>query len=211
MWRVSATRLHEKMSFKSVHLTRQHSIAFASRTFADQGLVLKESHYRNSKTLMAYSCRTCAYEGKLRLNDILAKRVGCRKCGIQKRFEKHQINFAELKIQLFARGLEVLSSDCVYRGSRIQVRCKNCQKVWKAKADELLKTRCRRCMLRERAKSRTYTTEKVRTSLKEMGVILLSDYANSQSPIQVRFESCGHSYFNLESVAERCWMFQVRS
>jgi phage FluMu protein Com len=190
---MKANAVKKTMSLKSIHLTRKHSIAFASRAFADQGLILKEPHYRNSKTLMAYSCRACGHEGKLRLNDILAKRVGCRICGIQKRFERHRINFDVLKAQLFAHGLEVLSSNCIYRGSRIQVRCTNCQKVWKAKADNLLKTRCRRCMLRERAKGRTYTTEQVRRSLKEMGILLLSDYTNSQTPIQVRFESCGHA------------------
>ncbi len=141
---------------------------------------------------MAYLCRSCGYEGKLRLADILTKRVGCRRCGIQKRFNKHRINFPELKAKLLDRGIEVLSQDCVYSGSRIEVRCTGCRKVWKAKAGQLLKTRCRRCMLRERAKGRTYSTEQVRRALKEMGITLISEYSNSQKPIRVRFEACVH-------------------
>lgn len=160
--------------------------------FASVGLELQDKDYKNSKTPLPYRCKACGHEDKLRLNDVLAKKVGCRKCGIRKRFNRHQINFPELKAKLLARGIEVLSETCAYSGSRIEVRCTTCQKVWKGKAGELLKTRCRRCMLRDRAKGRTYSTAQVRTALQAMGITLLSDYSKSQSPIQIRFDVCGH-------------------
>ena len=109
--------------------SHRHSITFANQAFADRGLELRELHYQHSQTPMAYLCRTCGYEGKLRLNDVI-NGVGCRKCGIKKRFEKHRIDFLELKRQLRARGIEVLSPDCVYRASRIRVRCNKCLKEW---------------------------------------------------------------------------------
>jgi hypothetical protein len=88
--------------------SRRYGIDFARAMFAGKNLELKDSRYINSRTLMAYSCLECGYKGRLRLNDICTKGVGCRKCGIQKRFEKHRINFDDVKVQLLGRGIEVL-------------------------------------------------------------------------------------------------------
>ncbi len=171
---------------------RKYSLAEASQAFSSVGLELLANEYKSGKSPLCYRCKACGHEDKLRLNDVLAKGVGCRKCGIKRRFERYRINFPELKAKLLERGIEVLSQDCAYSGSRIEIRCTGCCKVWEAKAGELLKTSCRRCMLRERAKRRTYSTEQVRQALKEMGVTLLSDYSKSQSAIRVRFNACGH-------------------
>ncbi len=168
---------------------RKYSLAEATQAFSSVGLELLANEYKSGKSPLCYRCKACGHEDELRLNYVLAKAVGCRKCGIKRRFERYRINFPELKAKLLERGIEVLSQDCAYSGSRIEIRCTGCGKVWEAKAGELLKTSCRRCMLRERAKRRTYSTEQVRQALKEMGVTLLSDYSKSESAIRVRFNA----------------------
>ena len=119
---------------------RKYTLAEASQTFSSVGLELLAKEYMSSKSSLRYRCKACGHEHELRLNDVLAKGVGCRKCGIKKRLERYRINFPELKAQLLERGIEVLSQNCAYSSSRIEIRCTGCSKVWEAKAGKLLKT-----------------------------------------------------------------------
>ena len=195
------------MSAQIPRLAHRHSVASANQAFAERGLELREQHYRNSQTLMAYVCHTCGYEGMLRLGDAL-NGVGCRKCGIKKRFEKHRIDFSGMTHQLRARGIEVLSPDCMYRTSPARVRCKKCRKEWETKAGSLLDgTGCNRCRLRELARGQRYTTTQARHFLAKMDIVLLTEYVNSQTPIRVRFKACDHEAlktWNQIQGGERC-------
>lgn len=183
-----------RCSRKRVAEGQRYTLASAKAEFARKELELLEHTYQAVKSPMAYRCRVCGYEGKLRLANLL-NGTGCRKCGIEKRFIRHRISFPKLKATLLARGIEVLSSDCKYHSSRIQVRCNKCDKQWGVSAGQILKCRsCRRCMLRERGKRKRYKTSQIRRRLKQMGITLLSEYVNSQSSIRVRFDACEHEH-----------------
>jgi hypothetical protein len=113
--------------------SQRHTLAFAKEAFARKALELEEGVYHDARSPMSYRCCVCGFRGRLRLANLLTG-TGCRKCGIQKRFTRHRINFPDLKAQLLARGIETLSSECKYHCSRIQVRCLKCLKQWASRS-----------------------------------------------------------------------------
>ena len=171
---------------------RRYDLAAVRQRFAERGLELLATSYKSNQMPMQVRCMVCGYRGRMRLDTIL-NGSGCRQCGIRRRTDARKLNFEDLKIELRARRIEVLSTEYVNSAVPITTRCLVCDRVWHPSPNSLRQGQgCPSCSLKRRVRNRTYTTKQVAALLREMGITLLSEYSTSQKPIRVRFDKCGH-------------------
>jgi DNA-directed RNA polymerase subunit RPC12/RpoP len=117
----------------------------------------------------------------------------CRQGEIRSQTVARKLNFEELKTELRLKSIEVLSTKYINSTTPIEVRCLTCGRIWQPVPNSLRQgSGCPACALKRRVKKRTYTTDQVAALLRGMGIKLLSDYNQSQKPILVRFDKCGH-------------------
>lgn len=175
--------------------SRKHSLEFVRENFSDKELELLASKYTDSKTPLPYRCKKCGYKGRLRFND-LSNGSGCRQCGIRRRASLRRLDFESINLDMDSRGIELLSKKSEYVNSETKLlsRCKECRKVWRARAHDFRNTGtgCPNCGHKRGGRKRALTTAQAAQNLAKLGITLLSEYENSQKPIRVRFDACGH-------------------
>jgi hypothetical protein len=172
--------------------SRKHSLDFVREKFSAKKLELLASEYTDSKTPLPYRCNECGYEGKLRFNDL--SNGGCRECGIRRRTSRRKLDFEIFKSDMFKRGIEVLSREYVNSGTRLQLRCLKCPRLWQATANDLRspESGCPSCGHKRGGRKLALKTEQAAQNLAKLGITLLSKYESSQKPIRARFDACGH-------------------
>lgn len=173
----------------------KHSLDFVRDKFSDKKLDLLAESYTDSKTPLPYRCRECGHKGQLRFNDLL-NGSGCRQCGIRRGVSLRRLDFETLKRDLDSRGIELLSKKSEYVNSetKLLARCKECRKVWRARAHDLRNagSGCPDCGHKRGGRKRALTTEQASQNLAKLGITLLSKYESSQKPIHARFDACRH-------------------
>jgi hypothetical protein len=178
------------------------SLADAQKEFLQRGLTLLAKQYLNISTPMPYRCNTCGFspqEGKgLRLNDLRRKGVGCRRCAINRRAAGRAHSIDHVRDALAAVGIILLSKTYKSVDTELRVRCAKCGHPWRATFHALNPeqpdpTGCPPCSVKRRADKRRHETEFVKSELKKLGIILRSEYRNSNEPIVVEYEECGHT------------------
>lgn len=174
--------------------SHKHNLEFVREKFAAKKLDLLERSYPDSKTPLSFRCMECGYRGKLRFND-LSNGSGCRQCGIRRRASGRRRDFETFKRDMDQKGIEVLSEVYVNSETKLQLRCKNCGRRWKARPHDLHRATvgCPRCGHQKGGRKLAYSHEKIVRELSRLGITLLSSYVSSQRPIRVRFEQCGHA------------------
>jgi hypothetical protein len=171
----------------------KHSLDFVREKFSAKKLELRASEYTDSKTPLAYRCNECGYKGRLRFND-LNNGSGCRQCGICRRTSRRKLDFEIFKRDMLKRGIEVLSREYVNSGTRLQLRCLKCPRLWRATANGLRspESGCPSCGHKRGGRKLAFNTEQASQNLAKLGITLLSEYESSQKPIRARFDKCGH-------------------
>ena len=176
-----------------IHCSRKrYDLSAVKQYFAERGLELLEPCYKTIQTPMQFRCVACGYLGATQLATVL-NGSGCRRCGTRRRVNARKLNFEDLKTELAARRIEVLSTEYKNSATLIATRCLVCNRVWHPSPTSLRQGHgCPSCSLKRRVQTRTYSTEQVAALLQKMGITLISEYSTSQKPIRVRFEKCGH-------------------
>lgn len=171
-----------------------HDLSSAKKLFKEHGLVLLESIYSSSKARMKYKCSLCGKVDFKRLNDLPRSTFGCRACARKAAWEKrYGISRDDLVSKLRKLNFKLLSNSVKKLSDEATVRCLDCKKETTLVVNRLLRNTCKFCRKKRAIEKSTLTHEYVAAEAMKLGVVLLSKYKTSQSPIDVKFVQCGHS------------------
>ena len=168
------------------------------KLFSERNLSLESQKYLNSKSKLAYKCGVCGYTGQLRLNDLLQKNVGCKKCSTMRRSSQRRLTPNEIDQTLLEKKILRIESSYINVSSPIKLKCLVCQSFFET---PLLNIRagggCPVCSIKRGAAKRRLSNEELQRRFEENGKTILSplsDYKNSYSHLLIRNNKCGCEY-----------------
>jgi len=116
------------------------------------------SPYINSKSEIEVRCNECGYKWKTNGNSLLRGR-GCKQCAVLKQ-RKTPEKFKEEFNNNYGDKYELLS-DYINANTKVKVRCKICENIWKIKPYHLSHTKCEcpECSAKEKGEKQRKTPE----------------------------------------------------
>lgn len=159
------------------------------------------TRYVNSRTKVHVKCNTCSYQWSVNPRNLI-RGHGCPECGKKKsantkNWDISQKHFIDKIPKCLSDQIDILTQ-YVDQRSKVEVRCKKCQRVWKSQPCRLYKGHgCIKCAKRELGIKNRKTQKQFEQDVVLIHgdrITVLGQYNTGKKRIDVRCNNCGYSW-----------------
>lgn len=180
-------------------MSKAFSIERVRAILLSRNLLLTSKEYINQISKISYKCCACGFLGDLRLNDLLQKNVGCRKCSTIKRASQRKLTASEINQTLSEKNLIRIGSRYANVATPLNLECMVCKNQFQTPLLNIRAgTGCPSCSNSKRSLKQRLSADEVQQRYQSNGKTIISpisDYKNSYSRLLVRNNKCGCEYF----------------
>lgn len=180
-------------------MSKAFSIERVRAILLSRNLLLTSKGYINQISKVNYKCCACGFLGDLRLNDLLQKNVGCRKCSTIKRASQRKLTASEINQTLSEKNLIWIGSRFANVATPLKLECMVCKNQFETPLLNIRAgTGCPSCSNSKRSLKQRLSADEVQQRYQCNGKTIISpisDYKNSYSRLLVRNNKCGCEYF----------------